>query len=69
MAPAPIETPMNANQQVLADNQAKVQAEIQARTRPEVGQQVQPMPTQKPIDIPSQLTPQDQATIDRMTAE
>ncbi len=69
IAPVPVAPTPIDNKQVLADNQAKVASEIQAWTRPEVWQQIKPIPTQKPIDIPSQLTPQDQATIDRMTAE
>ena len=74
VAPAPID-----NKQVLANNQAKVQWEIQAWTRPEVGQQATQAQTPKIIqqaqnqtmasNLPSQLSAQDQATIDRMTAE
>ena len=71
--PTPVQPPatpvVNQNQQVLEQNRAKVQAEIQAGTRPEVGQKVQEKPIQPQVEIPSQLSTQDQATIDRMTAE
>lgn len=66
VAPTPAETPMNVNQKVLADNQAKVQSEIAAWTRPEVWTKA--TPEQTPAIIQQAQTQTAQANKETPTA-
>ena len=66
VAPTPVETPMNVNQKVLADNQAKVQSEIAAWTRPEVWTKA--TPEQTPAIIQQAQTQTAQANKETPTA-